>query len=52
MFTLITWNTETSQPETRYNIPAPHCHAMGTSGGFYKVQLVDGETNVIEFEYK
>ena len=52
MFTVYIQEYKTSAIETRHNVPAQHAHNLGEKGGFYKVQLVNSETDVIEFEYK
>lgn len=52
MNTLIIWENESSNPTIRHNVPMQHCHNMGKNGGFYKVQIVNPENNVIETEYK
>ena len=42
---------ETSKPETR-RIPYALAYALATRGGFYKSQIVNPETGVIELEVK
>lgn len=51
MFTVITFEYETSEPVTRHNVPAAHAHSIGLNGGFYKVQLIN-EFDQVDFEYK
>lgn len=51
MFTVITFEYETSAPVTRYNVPADQAYRIGLNGGFYKVQLVN-EFDQVDFEYK
>lgn len=51
MYTVIIQETETSQTETRYDVPSGHAHKLGTCKMFYKVQLVN-EFGIIDFEYK
>lgn len=48
LFTLITWEYETSSPETRNDQPYTFCHRMAQSGGFYKVQIVSQDNASIE----
>ena len=52
MFTVYIQEYKTSSIETRHDVPSQHAHNLGSKGGFYKVQLVNSETDVIEFEYK
>ena len=51
MFTVITFEYETSAPTTRHNVPADQAHKIGLNGGFYKVQLIN-EFDQVDFEYK
>lgn len=48
LFTLITWEYETSSPETRNDQPYSFCYRMAQSGGFYKVQIVNQGNGSIE----
>lgn len=51
MFTVITFEYETSQPVVRCNVPTTQAHNIGLNGGFYKVQLIN-DFDQIDFEYK
>ena len=51
MFTVITFEYETSAPTERHNVPAAQAHNIGLNGGFYKVQLIN-EFDQVDFEYK
>lgn len=51
MFTVITFEYETSSPTTRHNVTANQAHKIGLNGGFYKVQLIN-EFDQVDFEYK
>lgn len=48
MFTVITFEYETSEPATRQNVPATQAHKIGLNGGFYKVQLIN-EFDQVDF---
>ena len=53
MKTLIIFEYETTlNPEIRYNTPSQHCINMAFSGMFYKVQIVNPDTDIIEMEIK
>ena len=51
-YTLKTWETPTSQPETRTGLPYSFAHAMATKGGQYKAQVILGDFGIIELEVK
>jgi len=51
-YTLKTWETPTSQPETRTGLPYAFAHAMATKGGQYKVQVIWEDFDTIELEVK
>lgn len=51
MVKLITWEHESSQPETREFETVAACYNLADNGGFYKAQIVD-ENGVIEYEFK
>lgn len=51
MFTVITFEYETSQPQTLKNVDRVHAHKLGLNGGFYKVQIID-DNGIITYEYK
>ena len=48
LFTLITWEYETSSPEMRHDQPYIFCRHMAERGAFYKVQIVDQGNGSIE----
>jgi hypothetical protein len=48
---LKTWLDETSKPKTRSTTYAL-AYALATRGGFYKAQIINPETSVIELEVK
>ena len=48
LFTLITWEYETSCPEMRHVQPYIFCRHMAERGAFYKVQIVDQGNGSIE----
>lgn len=51
LFTLITWEHETSSPETRNDQPYIFCRHMAERGAFYKVQIVNqGNGSIEEFK--
>ena len=47
MFTLMTQEYASSAQEFRTIESAAFAHAMGKNGGFYKVQLIDGNGIII-----
>jgi len=51
MFTLMTQEHENSTQEFRTIESAAFAHKMGENGGFYKVQLID-ESSIIVNEWK
>ena len=51
LFTLITWEYETSYPEMRQDQPYLFCRHMAERGAFYKVQIVNqGNGSIEEFK--
>ena len=51
LFTLITWEHETSNPQTRNDQPYIFCRQMAERGAFYKVQIVNqGNGSIEEFK--
>lgn len=51
MFTLITFEHETSAPVIREPMPMAAAYNIASKGGFYKAQIVN-EYGVIEYEFK
>ncbi|MGI4991026.1 DUF7170 family protein (plasmid) [Halobacteriovorax sp. GFR7] len=49
MVILKVWEHQTSSPEVR-EVPYTHACAMAENGGFYKVQIIDHKTDVVELE--
>ena len=52
MYTIKTWNTERSQPETRAGLPYGLAWAIATKAGYSKAQVICESTGIIEFETK
>lgn len=52
MYTIKTWNTERSQPETRTGLPYGLAWAIATRAGYSKAQIICEDTGIIELETK
>lgn len=50
MFSLITYEYENSQPVTRQDLEMVSAYRMAKDAGYYKAQIVNQETGVIEYE--
>jgi len=48
LFTLITWEYETSSPEMRQDQPYIFCRHMAERGAFYNVQIMNQGNGSIE----
>lgn len=48
--TLKLWEHSTSTPELREDVPTTHAWNMVENGGFYKAQIINPETDVVELE--
>ena len=51
-YILKTWETPTSQPEIRNELPYAVACALATKGGHYKAQVVSEDWDTIELEIK
>ena len=51
-YTLKTWETPASQPETRTGLAYAFAYAMATEGGHYKAQVIWEDFDTIELEVK
>jgi hypothetical protein len=51
-YTLKTWETPASQPETRTGLAYAFAYAMATKGGHYKAQVIWEDFDTIELEVK
>jgi hypothetical protein len=52
MYTIKTWNTEYSQPETRTGLVYGLAWAIATKAGYHKAQIICETTGIVELETK
>ena len=50
MYSIKTWNTQTSQPKLCTDLPYALACAIATNGGYAKAQVVDQEFDTITLE--
>mgnify|MGYP003662975101 CR=1 FL=1 len=50
MYSIKTWNTQTSQPKLRTGLPYALAYAMAISGCYAKAQVIDQEFDTIILE--
>ena len=51
IFTLSTMEHENSQMEQRHDLTMAQAYRIAQNGGFYKAQIINQETAVIEYEF-
>ena len=51
IFALSTMEHENSQMEQRHDLTMAQAYHIAKNGGFYKAQIINGETMVIEYEF-
>lgn len=51
IFILATMEHETSQMEQRHDLTMAQAYRIAKNGGFYKAQIINQETMVIEYEF-
>ena len=51
IFTLATMEHETSQMVERHDLTMAQAYNIAKNGGFYKAQIINQETGVIEYEF-
>ena len=51
IFTLATMEHENSQMEQSHNLTMAQAYRIAKKGGFYKAQIINQETGVIEYEF-
>ena len=50
MYTIKTWNSEYSQPETRTGLPYGLAWAIATKAGYYKAQIICESYGTVELQ--
>jgi hypothetical protein len=50
MYSIKTWNTQTSQPKLRTDLPYALAWAIATNGGYAKAQVIDQEFDTVHLE--
>lgn len=51
IFTLATMEHETSQMVERHDLTMAQAYSIAKNGGFYKAQIINQETMVVEYEF-
>ena len=52
MYSIKTWNNETSQPRLRTGLPYALAWAIAAHAGYAKAQIIDEEFDTVELETK